>query len=222
MYTQQIRITALILLIMTAAWVVLMAISSAPIQPDWKDMDYARWAADRGAAYVLTYINASLLTLLVLPLFGYLYLHFEKQYRSTALGGLLFVPVYAVLNLVSYSIQIQAVPNVAQSALGGRESLQLTMQLIQILPGSLIGYLNGLAYGILAIPSILYGRILIKSSRPWSGGFLLANGLACVAGVAGYLTESQILSQGVVLGGILFLLSLLLMVIEFGRPPKAP
>jgi hypothetical protein len=100
------------------------------------------------------------------------------------------------------------------------ESRLFAAQLIQANPASLSGYINGLAYAILGIPSVLYGILMIRRNQKLSGIFLSLNGVFCITGIIGYLADSRIISAGVVLGGILFLLALLMMTIEFR--PDAP
>jgi hypothetical protein len=82
---------------------------------------------------------------------------------------------------------------------------------LQILPGSTVGFFNGLAYAILGIPSIIFGWTLVTNeSRPLqiSGWLLTLNGIACFIGVVGNLIGHEILTMGTVLGGVLFWLAL--------------
>jgi hypothetical protein len=87
--------------------------------------------------------------------------------------------------------------------------LRLTLQ---SWPASAVAFFNGLAYAILGIPSILFGLLLWKypGALRWGGLLLALNGAACIMGVIGFLTGSALLSQGVMIGGMLFLLALFL------------
>jgi hypothetical protein len=71
--------------------------------------------------------------------------------------------------------------------------------------------MNSLAYAVLGIPSIIFGLLLYNSGRvSRSGGILLSlNGLAGITGFVGVVVKSTILAQGVLAGGILFLLALI-------------
>lgn len=217
---RRIRIIASVLLLMTILWIVFMILSTAPIDPDWRDQDFVRWAAEKGFAYLVNYINVSLLTLVVVLLFSYFYVLLKEVNEPAAIAGLLFIPIYGIMNLSCYSMQITLVPNLAAEALANQESLQQVVQLIQAKPGSIMGYINGLAYAILGIPSIIYGLLLIRSSYRLSGLFLGLNGIFCLLGIVGYLLSSDVLSLGIMAGGILFLISLICMIFEFAKPVK--
>lgn len=132
-----------------------------------------------------------------------------------AISGIMFLPVYGLLNIFSYSIQISWVPDLArQSRLGG-VAPALVYQMIQAVPDSLVGYLNGLAYAILGIPSIIFGILMIKDSKRISGWSLVINGIFCITGIIGYSIHSSILSEGTKIGGMVFLVSLIAIIIEF-------
>jgi len=212
---KSIRITSLILFLMTLLWVVLMGISTSAIEPDWNPEDYVRWTSQPGISYLLNYINVSLLTIGVVFLFTLLYRYLKQGSEGLALAGLIFVPVYGVMNLICYSLQISLVPSMAQGALGHPESIPGVSQWIQANPSSVAGFINGLAYAVLGIPSIIYGYLLLVDNRKFSGLTLLLNGCLCVIGIIGMIFENRILSMGVMAGGILFLLSLGFIWFEF-------
>ena len=215
-----IRITALVLLIQTITWVILMGITTASIEPGWESPDYVHWAAEKSTAYVINYINVSLLTLVAVILFSLLYGYVKDPARRVAFAGLILVPVYGVMNLVCYGMQISLVPALAARALAGGETMARVSRLIQANPDSLVGYLNGLAYAILGVPSILYGILLYRRSKKWSGALFMVNGVLCIFGIIGYAAGSKLLSAGTILGGIAFLLALAALVVEF-RPGKS-
>ena len=86
---------------------------------------------------------------------------------------------------------------------------------IQANGNSIVGFLNGMAYAILGIPSVIYGYLLMKEAKKFSGLFLISNGIACFIGIIGYMTDCPVLSFGTMLGGVLFVVSLIFMFIEF-------
>lgn len=212
---KSIRISAAVLTVLVLLWILFMVLSSSMITSEWTASDYLNWASAAGVPYLLNYINATLLTAVVLFLFAFLYMYLRDKYPAGALSGLLFVPVYGTLNLVCYSIQITMVPSLAGQLPPDDGTLLLASQLIQVDPGSLVGYLNGLAYAILGIPSILYGRLLAREGRKYSGFFLLLNGILCIIGLIGYISGIGIISTGVMAGGFVFLVSLVCMLFEF-------
>lgn len=210
-----ILITALILLLQTILWIVFMGISTAEVEPEWTGMDYLDWAADRGIPYLINYVNVSLLTLAVVFFYTILYIYLRDGAELLATTGYVFIPVYGLMNLLAYSIQISVVPEMAAGAIASGESIRLVSQLIQVNPGSLVGFINGLAYALLGIPSILFGILLYRRSKKLTGMFLSLNGVFCILGIAGYLMESQILASGVVIGGIVFPVALAMVLVEF-------
>jgi hypothetical protein len=70
-----------------------------------------------------------------------------------------------------------------------------------------MAFFNGLAYAVLGIPSILFGLLLWKhpGALRWGGLLLALNGAACILGLIGFLTGNALLTQGVMIGGFLFL-----------------
>jgi len=137
--------------------------------------------------------------------------------------ALVFVPIYGTLNLFAYLSQITLIPALIQAASDPATSetaLLLLSQTLQMLPDSTVGFFNGLAYTILGIPSIIYGRVLIgsmKRSLTISGWLLLANGIACILGVFGTVIGNRFLSMGTVMGGTLFWLALFPLTLAFLR-----
>lgn len=166
-----------------------------------------------GAAYYLTYFNAALITLLATVLFAGLYLACRDRGPALSLVGIVFVPVYCVLNLVVYLSQVSAVPAVvgAWQSMGNKGwALLLLGLLVQELPGSLAVLLNTLAYAVLAIPSILFGRILMGGGKwAWiSGIVLILSGACSIAGFVGLIARVTLLAACTVLGGVLFIVAL--------------
>jgi hypothetical protein len=212
---KKLRTVSILLLFLTIVWLVFTAISMSGVGPEWGDEDFVRWVSDPDLIFTLNYINASLLTIFVILLYFYLFFYLKALNRKLALAALIFVPVYGGINLLCYSIQICLVPRLAFVAIEKQEGFLQVAELIQANPQSLAGLLNGIAYALLGVPSIVYGRMLLQRSKRYSGIFLLLNGVFCLIGLLGYLTNSAILAMGIMLGGILFLVSLGCMVTEF-------
>ncbi|MEN8201431.1 MAG: hypothetical protein ABFS28_02470 [Bacteroidota bacterium] len=203
-----IRITGLILFLLTLLWVVLMGLSTIAIEPGWGPVDYVKWVSEPSLSYRLNYINVSVLTLGVVLFFTLLYSYLKQRSEGAALAGLIFVPIYGVMNLICYSLQISLVPFLAQAAMGHPESMHGVSQWIQANPASAAGFINGLAYAVLGIPSIIFGYLLMAESGKFSGLTLMLNGIFCVIGIIGMMLDIRILSMGVMVGGFLFLVSL--------------
>lgn len=211
----KIRTTAILLAVLTVLWVILMAISTSGVNPDWKNIDYIKWVSSPDVIYILNYSNVVLLTITVVFLFAFLHSYLQEKNKALALAGILFVPVYSMLNIICYSIQITVVPEIARDALVNNINSDFVVQLIQVKSNSIIGFLNGMAYALLGIPSIIFGKLLFKSGKKFSGIFLYTNGISCIVGITGYIIGSSFLEFGTILGGILFLFSLVSITLEF-------
>lgn len=213
--SKKIKATALVLSILTIIWVVLTAISMAQVEPSWNNADYIFWVANPDIIFIGNYINATLLTIVVVILYTLLYSFIKSKYESSAITGLLFIPVYGVINLLCYSIQISVVPSIIANTLHSADTVNILAQLIQANSRSLVGFMNGLAYAILGIPSIIFGYLLIQEKKKYSGLFLLLNGALCIIGIIGYMVDIKIMASGIMIGGVVFLISLFCMIFEF-------
>lgn len=212
---RRLKITAIILVILTILWVVLTAISLSGIDRTWSNSEYVIWVAYPDIWFTANYVNVTILTILVVAFFAFMYHYLKKDHKCRALAGLIFVAIYGIINVICYSIQISVVPTIARSAIENPDDMLLASELIQANSHSLIGFLNGVAYAILGIPSIIYGLMLLRKSKKLSGFFLLLNGISCIIGLAGYILNNAVIALGIMIGGILFLLSLIFMSIEF-------
>jgi hypothetical protein len=171
--------------------------------------------------FTVTYLNAGWFTICVIALMGGLFGYCRPFNYEWSLVGLVFVPVYGSLNLLCYLSQITLVPALIESTsdpVFSDTSIFLLKHTLQILPGSTVGFFNGLAYAILGIPSIIFGWTLsTDGSRPLqiSGWLLTLNGMLCFIGVVGNSIEHEILTLGTVIGGVLFWLALFPMTYVF-------
>jgi len=170
--------------------------------------------------FYVTYINAAIVTVTAVMLFVALYLHYKSIAPEWSAIGVAFVPIYGALNLVAYLSQVTVVPRLFQlQAIPESQALSqfLLQQAIQQWPDSMVSIVNNLAYAILGVPSIIFGVLMLKSASVLrTGGILLAlSGLACIAGFIGIAVQSTWLSQGSLIGGILFLLALVQMSLVF-------
>jgi len=214
---KNIRQIAFVVLLLTIIWVIITGISMSQVQSSWTAIDYLKWVSQPDIFYIVNYINATILTVMVIALFTVLFSYLSEKNRIPALLGISFIPIYGVMQLICYSIQISVVPSIATNALSTSGDFLFAFQLIQSNSQTLIGFINGLAYSILGIPSIIYGYMLIKNLKKRSGFLLLINGVLCIIGIVGYILDNTILSAGITLGGIAFLISLIFMILDFGK-----
>lgn len=216
---RNIQITALGVFVLCVGWIVLGVFSMPPVKAEWTNLDYLQWVSKPSLSFTLTYINATLLTIIDVILFYFLYSYLNVSNKTFAQLGLIFIPIYGVLNIVCYSIQITTVPSIAKIALESGNT-DFAIQLIQAKNNTLIGYLNGLAYTMLGIPSLIYGYILFKQRIKFSGLFLIASAILDVVGITGYLIGNKTLATGMILGGVAFTVALICMAFEFKKIKK--
>ncbi|MCG8402033.1 MAG: hypothetical protein MJA84_10595 [Firmicutes bacterium] len=212
---KEIKKVAFILMVFTIIWVILTGISMSQVKSSWSDTEYLRWVSKPDIFYTLNYINATIFTFIAIVFYTVLFRYLYEKSKLLGLLGFVFIPVYGVLNLICYSMQITIVPSIANHTLISSGDILFVSQLIQSKSGTLIGFINGLAYAILGVPSIIYGYMLIKDMKKLSVLFILLNGILCIVGIIGFMIKNNIMSNGVMLGGIVFLISLVVMVLEF-------
>ena len=185
------------------------------VESSWIYIDYVNWAANPDIFFTGNYINATLLTITAIALYAFLYGFLKNKYENYAMLGLVFIPIYGALNIISYSVQISVVPLIASSSLDSPDKIYFASQFIQANSKSIIGFMNGMAYAILGIPSIIYGFLMFKESKKLSGVFISLNGVFCIIGIIGYTFNNSILAMGIMIGGIIFLGGLVAMAFEF-------
>ena len=216
----------LVCLLLTALWVGLLVADMTSAGPLETFEQAVAHASRLHSLFYATYLNAALLTLAAVALFAALYAWLKPIAPDWAIIGLIFVPIYGVLNLVAYLSQVALVPALvalradAQYAATADVLLRLTLQ---AWPVSAMAFFNGLAYAILGIPSILFGLLLWRQGGVlrWGGLLLALNGVACILGVIGFLAGNTLFAQGVMIGGILFLAAMFPLAWGFWRTDDA-
>jgi hypothetical protein len=207
---------ALVCLIVTIIWLVLLIYGMA-VQGPVESFDEALASVvDLDLLHYLTYANATLITLTATMLFAGLYRYCKPQDATWSAMGFVFVPVYTLLNLFAYLSQITIVPRLVALQPG---SDLLLAELVQSWPGSLVNVLNNLGYAVLGIPSIVFGLLLFRRGQGmWlSGGLLALSGVASILAMAGIIVQSEPLSLGSIVSGLLFLLALIPLTVHLLR-----
>jgi hypothetical protein len=126
--------------------------------------------------------------------------------------------------MVVYLSQITILPNIIEQASSLPPSPAVTfftLQWMQAYDGSSIGFLNGLAYGILGIPSVTFAIALMRSTKnvfgKITGIMLILNALFCLFGVLSFRIDNIVLAQGTSLGGLVFIISILFLFLMFRK-----
>jgi len=203
---------SVILFILLIIWVATMIGSSYDVKPGWTATDFIKKIVHPGLAFRMCYINAVLFTLVVVIYMAILFQFFYNQFPLLSICAIIFVPIYGLMNLLVYSSQVVILPSlikgISPETLTQPEIIAIS-NWIQLMPGSIISLINALAYAILGIPSVLFGWAMFHMNKKGkiAGTFLILNAFTCWAGIIGIVTENKIMSLGVVLGGLLFTIS---------------
>ena len=211
---------SLLTLVLTGFWLIFLITDRAAAGPMDTFEQVLAHVSKLNAVFYLTYFNAALITLSASLLFAVLYITLKTYSAALALMGLIFVPVYAVLNLSVYLSQISILPGLLalqkQPEMAAAAGMLLRV-IVQQWPASGAAFFNNLAYAVLGIPSILYGLLLTTRgfAFKWAGILLALNGAACILGAAGSLVGNSLLASGSLVGGILFLAALVPMSTAF-------
>jgi hypothetical protein len=215
--------SSVVLFLLTMSWIVLMFLSLDGDPSSLEGLDDAiHYVTDPGLFFYLNYINVVLLTIVNAVFFGFLYLYFRNSNPMLSITGIIFIPVYATYNLFAYASQILIAQSISGYYSSPEFSEQLPLlfsQLVQAWDKSTIAFINSLAYAILGIPSVTFGICFLKGNllSKIAGWFLIANGLFCIIGLTGLLVSSWFLPAGTMIGGLLYLLFLVILVPYFYR-----
>jgi hypothetical protein len=214
--------TSLVLTLLLILWVLFMVLLTSGISENWTSEDYLQFAKKNGLIYSLSYVNAVVFTVITMGLLGLLYLFTRNERPALSIIGIIFVPVYGVLNIFAYGSQITVVPQLLSSVSIDQLTecrADLLVQWIQTKPQTTVGMINGAAYAVLGIPSICFGLALYKTI-PFGkvvGWLLMINAILCSVGLVGYVTDNLTLANGIVAGGFLFTLAVFFIFLGFSR-----
>jgi hypothetical protein len=206
----------------TAAWLVLLIYATLRSGPIVTFKQAVEVASRQEALFVATYLNAALITLLAAALMACLHLYCRADAPEWSLIGLIFVPIYAVMNLLVYLSQITLVRTLtvmAQTAEIQAMALALLRMTIQGWEGSTTAYFNLLAYALLGVPSVIYGVVLMGHGAylKVAGVILALSGVASLLALTGASLHIDLLSGLSIVSGGLFLISLIPLTIGFWR-----
>jgi hypothetical protein len=214
-------ILSLISLFLTVSWLVLLIVGTpSGGQPDTPAALFS-YLGSPNTLFYLTYINAGLLTMVVIGLFAVLFLYVKPYAPVSSMIGIAFVPVYGCLNMVAYLSQVTVIPELLRlRTVPDHQAFAefLLLLVVQQWPHSAVFAFNNLAYAVLGIPSIIFSVIIFRSSSVQAGAVLLGlSGVASIIGFMGIVARHGWLSQGSLVGGVLFLLALVQFTWAFRR-----
>ncbi len=141
---------------LTLLWVILMILGSIFNAPVPTIDGVPIFVQQISILHIITYINASTLTVVAVLLYFAFYQHLKSDHPIMTALGLVFVPLYGIFNLFVYGSQITILPLlIAQNSPNVANWLQFW-------PQSPIALLNQVAYALLGISSILFGIALMR------------------------------------------------------------
>ena len=196
-----------------------MILVMAPVNPEWTPADYVNFAASGHILFALCYLNAGLFTVLVVFFFASLYQEYKDANRQVALATLLLIPVYAAINLVVYFSQITIIPVLVRNMNYGYYSAERIAPWLQCYMHSPMAILNGLAYALLGIPSLIFGWLILKKNSGYrlAAYSLVLSAVLSFLGLIGYVADNSVLDKGTVLGGLVFTITVFLFCIPQGN-----
>lgn len=217
-----ISVLALVSFVLTLLWLVFMLTGVANYGIHEKFDELRSILSKEDTLFYLAYVNAALITVIVTLLFASLFVYCKAKSFIWSVIALIFVPIYSILNLISYLSQVTLVPyllNLSNNPNFTNASEVLLRLTVQQWPQSFIWFINNLAYAVLGIPSVVFGIILIhdKTQLKIAGVLLSLNGIACIIGVVGVLMHNGVMSMGSAVGGAIYLVALIPLSIGFLR-----
>jgi hypothetical protein len=220
MKTRTIGIITLVTVALTTLWG-LMFLYTAISAPTIQTMADQVYAIERQyGLFLLNYANAGLLTVAcVMMLAGY-YACCKEVDPLWAVIALAFVPIYGLSNLVVYLSQVFIIPGLLslyhEPAAAALAEVILGLTLHTWI-GSFTGFVNGLAYAALGIPSIIFGVLLYQKARAYRpGGLLLAaSGVLSIIALLGSGLGSSMLRLLSPAGGFVFLVGISILGVRF-------
>lgn len=208
--------------LITTLWAILFIYSAATSPAVNTFTDQISIIENQGSLFILIYLNAGLLTLGFGASLAGLYLYCRDSQPLWATIALVFIPAYTLCNLIAYLSQVFVVPGLLEMYRDPQTSSMAEILLrltIHTWPGSITEFINGLAYAIMGIPSMILGIIMYQKSKALRAGslFLAFSGLLPIVALLGIGLNNAILKFFSPLGGFLALVGLILLGRQFLR-----
>lgn len=208
MKPKTIGIIAAIAIITDLLWILLMVAMEANAPVFNSLAERINYIESKATLYNVSYINAAFLTIIGTLFMTSLYIQSKRMNEFWATIAFVFVPIYGLLNLFSYLSQVFIVPQLL-ILFRSVESREIASTLLAFTlhnwPGSIIESLNGLAYGVLGIPSIIYPVLIMRKPRilAFGGIMLFLSGVLAIIAFSGTLFFTRYFTSISIIGGIL-------------------
>lgn len=217
--------SAALTLFFVTIWVVIMIIDLSQ-EGEMKSFEEVyNYISKLSFGYFLTYVSATFFTITNVILFICFYYIFRQEYPLASLIGILFIPIYGTLNVIAYFSQVTFIPELLEleKVTHQQEIVSFALQqFTQMAPDSFMAFINGLAYALLGIPSIIYGYFMFKhKSVIRTTGILIAlSGALSILGMIGGAMNSSVLEKGILFGGFVFWLALIPLTFVLWKPEQ--
>ncbi len=222
MKTRTIGILTLVVAISTITWGVLFIVGEV-ISPRVLTLaDRINAIESHFGLYLLNYTNAGLLTISCVAMLAGFFVYCRDENPVWAFVALVFIPIYGLSNVVVYLSQVFVVPMLldlyhqAETTAVVETLLRLTLHTWS---GSAAGFVNGLAYAVLGIPSIILGLLMYRKARELKiGGLLLAvSGVLSMIALLGMGIRNDALARMSLVSAVPYLAGLIMLGIGFLR-----
>jgi hypothetical protein len=199
---------ALATFVSLALWIPLMLLHQISLGSFANPSELVETASHLSGLHYVNYLNALALTILDAALLYGLYQYFKKEIPALGLVAVGVVPVYTTLNVFAYGSQITVLPILVSASAAAPDNLTYQTLIAEFIQygGGIVSSLNGYAYALLGVPSVIFALPLLKKRGlgTWAGVLLISNAVPCVLSLIGEVAQISVFSWGIVFGGILW------------------
>lgn len=208
-----------ILFILLIAWGIVSPISIAEISGFQSRNEFINFLSDTTLVYQLNYVLATLMTFFTVAMFSALYLDAKSTLPLESNIGILFVPIYAIANIIVYGSQISIVPEIIKNLELSNNMIldHWVFQLIQSVHGSIFNIVNSFAYAVLGIPCICFAISLYRKNRMGkiAAILLVLTAVSSVLGFIGANIYSETLIEGMRASSFIFIMAVLFIFLHY-------
>lgn len=166
-----------------------------------------------GNSNLLPVIPSFLLVLANIPLFAALYFYSPGESKIFALTGTLFGAGYMICSGTNYFIQMGMIArNISEP------DSDILSTFIMANPGSFACAIDNLGYLFLSLSFLVFSGIFTRHGlQSWIKAIFIIFGISGLLGALGYILNSRLLENLVLLSAIPYLAAIILLLIEFKR-----
>jgi cytochrome bd-type quinol oxidase subunit 2 len=208
-----------ILFLLLIAWGIVSPISIAEISGFKTRKEFIQFLSDTTLLYQLNYVLATLMTFFSVAMFSALYLESRQEMPLESHIGILFVPMYAITNIIVYGSQISIVPEIIKNLELSNNMIldHWVFQMLQSVHGSIFNIVNSFAYAVLGIPCICFAIALFKKNMMGkiAAVLLTLTTIASSIGFIGANIYSDTLIEGIRISSLIFIFAVLFIFLHY-------